>query len=467
MFLSALFCEVKGLGPEGKYFLVRFIQRFGIAETVDLGVKALAKQFGLSDRQVSGALTTLVALDVMSFSSTPEGKGRPKRCYQLKEDFYKKLESITAFTETQHEVAIGSLLRHESKKVCQASEKPEEQNDEVGLLTDLRSKKQPDRLTVVNRLLLSVLLCRADRFGVVKDLGFATLCKLTGLNKERLRHRLGRLIDQGLIRTYVPGATNPIFARKMKSIYYLNLDHPELAGVGSATSILVCMHGAHKIDDVMHAYRVRREVYCPNEASRALNQGTKYEQFVRHFATLKEPAFELLQVMVERYAAYLLSRYWSDLLPGFTNKRIVDLGLRELISMDFRPSTQPPEFDGDGTTCSGREQFIDVLDELCHWAYRLAFWIKTFFGEIPNVPFDCMDFVIIPQPIEDGYIRIALLALPRSLAGWSGCLVVAADAAGGEVGYFPIESDIPIEHRYNYGLLTAPGRARPGRPMAR
>lgn len=37
----------------------------------------------------------------------------------------------------------------------------------MGLLTDLRSKKQPDRLTVVNRLLLSVLLCRADRFGVV------------------------------------------------------------------------------------------------------------------------------------------------------------------------------------------------------------------------------------------------------------------------------------------------------------
>ena len=67
VFLSALFCEVKGLGPEGKYFLVRFIQRFGIAEPVDLGVKPLAKQFGLSDRQVSEALTTLVELDVMTF----------------------------------------------------------------------------------------------------------------------------------------------------------------------------------------------------------------------------------------------------------------------------------------------------------------------------------------------------------------------------------------------------------------
>ena len=454
--LSALFCEVKGLGPEGKYFLVRFIRRFGIAEPVDLGVKALAKQFGLSDRQVSEALTTLVALGVMTFSSTPEGRGRPKRCYQLQENFHKKLENITALTATQHEVAVESLLKHESKKVCQASEKPEEQNEEVGLLTDLRSKRQPDRLTVVNRLLLSVLLCRADRFGVVNDLGFATLCKLTGLNKERLRHRLGRLIEQGLIRAYVPGATSPVLARKIKSIYFLNLAHPELVGGGSVTSALVCMNGERIPDGVIHADGVRKDVSRDKGKSRPF-QDSKYEQVVRYFKGQQAPLFRLLQVMLERYVAYLLSNRWSDLLRGHLNQRIDDQGLRELIRLDFRISTMSAESGGDGPKWSGEEQLNTVFDHLYHWAYGLAFWIKERFNQVTNVPFDSMDFVIVPQTMMLGYGHFALLALPQSLDGWSGCLIVAPDAEETLAPrYYPIESDIPLEDRYTYGLQTRP-----------
>lgn len=455
MFLSALFYEVKGLKPEGKYFLVRFIRRFGTAEPVDLGVKALAKQFGLSDRQVSEALTTLVALDVMTFSSTPEGKGRPKRCYQLQEDFHKKLENVTALTATQHEVAVGSLLKHESKKVRQANGKPEEQNEEVGLLTDLRSKKQPDRLTVVNRLLLSVLLCRADRFGVVNDLGFATLCKLTGLNKERLRHRLGRLIDQGLIRTYVPGATSPVLARKMKSIYFLNLAHPELVGGGGVTSALVCMNGERIPDYVIHADGVRKDVTRDK-----LFQGSKYEQVVRYLKGQQVPLFRLLQVMLERYAAHLLSKRWSDLLRVPLNQRIDDQGLRELIRLDFRISTMPAESGSDGPKWSGEEQLNTVFDHLYHWAYGLALWIKERFGQVTNVPFDSMDFVIVPQTMMLGYGHFTLLALPQSLDGWNGCLIVTPDAEETLAPrYCSVESDIPLEDRYNYGLQTRPGHA--------
>lgn len=436
---------------------MRFIRRFGIAEPVDLGVKALAKQFGLSDRQVSEALTTLVALDVMTFSSTPEGKGRPKRCYQLKQAFHKKLESITALTGTQHEVTVGSLLRHESRRGYQTAEKPEERNDEVGLLTDLRSKKQPGRLTVVNRLLLSVLLCRADRFGVVNDLGFATLCKLTGLNKEQLRHRVGRLIDQGLIRAYVPGATSPILARKMKSIYFLNLGHPELVGGGSVTSALVCMNGERIPDCVIHADGVRKDVSRDKGKSRPF-QGSKYEQVVRYFKGQHAPLFRLLQVMLERYAAYLLSKRWSDLVHGHLNQRIDDERLRELIRLDFRISTMPVESGDDGPKWSGEEQLNTVFDHLYHWAYDLALWIKERFDQVTNVPFDSMDFVIIPRTMMLGYDHFVLLALPRPSEGWSGCFVVEPDTVPPVAPqHFPIESDIPLEDRYSYGLLTRPG----------
>lgn len=455
MLLSALFCGVKGLEPLGKYFLVRFIQHFGIADPVSLGVKALAKQFGLSDRQATKSLDELDACGVMDVSSTPEGKGRPKRQYRLTEDFHKKLNKASAQPATEHAAAVDSLLKHENRKAAQASERFEKKKADLAPLSDLRSKKQPDRLTVVNRLLLSVLLCRADRFGVVNDLGFATICELTGLNKEQLRHRVRRLINQGLIRTYVPGATSPILARKMKSIYFLNLGHPELVGGGSVTSALLCMNGERIPDCVIHADGVRRDVSRDKGKSRPF-QDSKYEQVVRYFKGQQAPLFRLLQVMLERYAAYLLSKRWSDLLRLPLNQRIDDQGVRELIRLDFRISTILAESGGDGPNWSGEEQLNTVFDHLYHWAYDLALWIKERFDQVTNVPFDSMDFVIVPRAMVLGYDHFALLALP--LDGWSGCLIVEPDTAPPVAPrHVPVESDISLEDRYTYGLLTRPG----------
>ncbi len=164
MFTAALCCEAKGLDPVGKYFLTRFVQCFGAADPEGLGVKAFAERFGLSDRQVTASLAALVACKVMDFSSTSEGKGRPKRCYRLQDDFHKKLSNAAEPPPT-HKFAIDNLLEHENRKATHAREKPEKQKTDLTPLADMRGKRQPDRLTVVNRLLLGVLLCRADRFG--------------------------------------------------------------------------------------------------------------------------------------------------------------------------------------------------------------------------------------------------------------------------------------------------------------
>jgi len=243
VFLAALFCEVKGLDPEAKYFLARFVQCFGAADPEGLGVKALAERFGLSDRQVTKSLGALVECGVMTFPDTVEGRGRPKRYYRLQEDFQKKLNKAAELPPTHHEVAVGNLLRHENRKAAQASEKTEKQKADLTPLADLRGKRQPGRLTVVNRLLLGVLLCRADRFGVVSDLGSSELCKVVGLDQVSLKHRVRRLIDQGLIRAYVPGATSSVLFAKMKSVYFLNLNHPELSEESNVTSVLICSNG--------------------------------------------------------------------------------------------------------------------------------------------------------------------------------------------------------------------------------
>lgn len=454
MLLAALFYEVKGLDPAGKYFLVRFIQCFGTAEPMGLGVKALAKQFGLSDRQTTKSLADLVACGVMTFSSTAEGKGRPKRCYRLQDDFHKKLNKAPTLPVRQHEAVVGSLLRHEIKKSFQANEKPEKQKVDLAPLADIRSKRQSGQLSVVNRLLLSVLLCHADRFGVVSNLGSSALCKVTGLSQERLMYRVRVLIEQGLIRAYVPGVTSTLLSAKTKSIYFLNLNHPELSDEGSATSVLVCVTGDPFPDrepDVLHAYRFYSEMVLHRGSSKVYER-RPCTPLLGAFEGQSPSFFRVLQAMLEKYAAGFLSVHWSDLGVQPFKKWIDAQELRVLIGKDFRRQKPLPVPDTEQLK-EIDDQHVLLVEELCHWAHELAICIKDLLCQATDASFGTMDFAIIPQPMALGYYRFALLALPRESDDGRSCLVIEPSAGQ---QYFARESEIPLEDRYRYGLLTRP-----------
>lgn len=454
VFLAALFFKEIGLDPVGKYFLVRFIQCFGTADPADLSVKAFAKHFGLSDRQVTKSLGALVECGVMTFSDTVEGRGRPKRCYRLQEEFHKELKKAEELPPTQHEAAVGNLLKHENRKAAQASEKPEKRKLDVAALADLRSKRQPGQLSVVNRLLLSVLLCRADRLGVVSNLGSSALCKVTGLSKEGLKHRVQRLINQGLIRAYVPGATSSVLFAKMKSVYFLNLNHPELSDEGSATSVLVCVTGDPFPDrepDVLHAYRFYSETVLPKGSPKVYGR-RPCATLLGAFEGQSPSFFRLLQTMLEKYAAGFLSNHWSDLDLPF-KRRIDAQEWRELIGKDFRPQKPLRGLDADHLKKID-DQYVVWVEELCYWAHDLAIWIKDLLCQASDASFGTMDFAIIPQPMELGYYRFALLALPRDSDDCRSCLVIEPYAGP---QYFSHETEIPIEDRYRYSLLTRPG----------
>ena len=455
MFVAALFCGVKGLEPEGKYFLVRFIQHFGIAEPVSLGVKALAKQFGLSDRQVTKSLKKLVECGVMTVSSTPEGRGQPKRCYRLQEDFHRELDKAAPLPTMQHAVTAASLLKHEIKKPVQASEKPEKQKVDLAPLADLRRKIRPGQLSIVNRLLLSVLLCHADRFGVVSDLGSSALRKVTGLSQERLRYRVRGLIDQGLIRAYVPGATGTLLSAKTKSIYFLNLNHTELSDEGSVTSVLVCVTGDPFPDrepDVLHAYRFYSETVLPKGSSKVYGR-RPCTPLLGAFEGQPRSFFRVLQTMLEKYAAGFLSKHWSDLGVQPFNRWIDAQEWRVLIGKDFLRKKPLPVPDTEHLKKID-DQHVLLVEELCHWAHDLAIWIKDLLCQASDVSFGAMGFAIIPQPMALGYYRFALLALPSDSDDVRSCLVIEPYAGQ---QYFARESEIPLEDRYRFGLLTRPG----------
>lgn len=453
MFLSALFYEEEGLEPERKYFLVRFIQHFGIAEPVSLGVKAFAKQFGLSDREVTKSLGALVACKVMTFSSIAEGPGRSKRCYRLTEDFHKKLNKVPAPPAAQHVATVANLLKHENRKVAQASEKSEKPKTDLAPLADLRNKRQSGQLSVVNRLLLSVLLCHADRFGVVSDLGSSALRKVTGFSQKSLRYRVRGLIDQGLIRAYVPGATSTLLSAKMKSTYFLNLNHSELSGEGRATSVLICAIGDHPSESVPHAHQIYSDIVSLKLDPTAFVDG-QYKQCLRFFESQPPSFFRLLQLMLEKYAADMLSRHWSDLADSASNKWTHAQEWRELIRKGFQPPKLLPGLDGDHLKKIAEDQHDALIDDLHYRVYVLATEIKKLLCQASEVSFDAMDFVIMPQPMERGYCGITLLARPHDSDGWRGCLFVQPHTEPQE---FSCESDIPIEYRYRYGLLTRPG----------
>jgi hypothetical protein len=462
MFILALNFPLPNVEPEVKYFLVRFVQCFGITEPVSLGVKGLATRFGLSDRQVSESLAVLLAGGALAISSIFDGRGRPKRSYRLQDAFVAKFNKLPQepsksfdplpFNEI-HTEAIGRLLKHEKSKADQQGAKFEQR----GTAAQMRARRQPGRLSVVNRLLLAVLLCHADRFGVVRDLGSSALRKTTGLNQERLKYRITRLINLGLIRAYVPGATSSVLFKKTSSVYFINLHHPELAIAGSvATSVFVytSVMLADENDQQDAEIVQNKASYClanPESASRIL---PRFKLVSRFFESQRPSIFRLFQVRLESYAAYLLSKYWPELV---LRQSVKDEGLRVRIRDDFRSPKERPDPDSDSTAFPSKVHYEALVEEIYERAYGLAVRINTLFSGMSEISFESMDFTIISQVAGIGYYRFALLALQRSAEGPLGCFTLHQNAQGEMIRKtFSREADIPIGDQYRLGLRAKP-----------
>ena len=449
MLLRTLLCEIKGLKPEAKYFLVRFIQCFGVTD-VCLGVKDLAKQVGVTDRQVSEALDALVAAEVLIRSSIPNGRGRPARCHGVAKTFLAELNRLPVPLGVTHEAAIGRLMAHVGTDA--AGNRSGQYQEKGATLVHLRARRKPGGLSRVNRLLLAMLLCGADRFGVVRNLGTVQICKATGLTKERLRTRLKTLMDQALIRSYIPGLSSPVLAVKRKSVYYLNLNHAQLAGNGQATSILgVQGRNIYRAGPEL-LQKIHFVVNKTKEGAKIIH-GSSEALILKVLAGQGPEFYRAFLALLEEYAAQLLSRHWLNLAEGGGKKRIDDLQLRQQIQQDFRLPEGLQEID-DISVSVARGRFNEQLFTL---AYDIALWIKSLLSNASNVPLSELDFVIAPQHFAHANCYRALLALPKAEQGWNGCLVIDTSAPQALVSKVAGEQAIPLEELYLYGLRCRPG----------
>lgn len=373
MLLGALLCAEAGLTPWAKYVLVRLVQCFDLGQPVELNVKGLAKQFGITDGQVTKALKNLEACNILRYTSAAAGRGRPKRLFSLQEQHLQQFRGIGQLEPHQHLQAICSLLQHEDSRPAPQVSHAEESSDKDAL-SGLRARKKPERLSVLNRLLLAVLLFYADRMGVVRDIGFTDLSRLTCLSSERLKYRVKRLVELELIRAWIPGVTSHALFGKAKSVYYLNLQHPIFGSCYSLAGIMI-FGWVQKFEaaDRLHEWLVkgwkdlarRKPPEDDGKRERSL-QGHVSDEAARVAAAASKPEspriIPALQVRLEIYASWLLSRYWGALEAD--RDLSCPLALEAIIRQDFVDVRK-----------KAKAELVSVADLKVQVIYTHAYWL--------------------------------------------------------------------------------------------
>lgn len=450
MLLTMLRGEANGISPEAKYLLIRLAELGLVARGISVGVKELAARFGISDTQAGTALNSLVAAGVLVRRDVVSGQGRPKRHYELDASYAAQVARHDV-TEVVHENVIRHLLQHELKVGDQRSAIATQQDEQraTAPLAQVRASRGQGRVSVVNRVLLAALLIRADRFGVVRDLGSAELARITGLSPVRLKNRVRTLLDDGLIRAYTPGATGSVIFKKTKSVYYLNLHHPELSCGQSLPMLLVSVTRVPTPEDTSDQvdYILKSVPESESEIQRRVGVRKffkdKHERGLAYF----------LRSRLDFYAGDLLSRHWDEFCKGESQ-------LTRLIELDLLGGA----VDAEGSRLLVRylcEQARNVAESVrANWFVRKS-------APVTGIDFKAMDYVLLPVQKATNkefgragfYPSRAVLVLPRNGVVFSETLHVVERGPSNrvEIRGFTDLAAVSKEEQCLYGLLTPPG----------
>ena len=423
------------VSAEAKFLLLKFIQLFGMDEVVQKGVKELASDIGLSDRLVSRSLEELLARGHLVRQTLCEGRGRPKSEYSISTALFAKLHRESSASASAHEELLNSIIT----------------SPELGGRQDLSS---------TNRLLLAVLLQHADKFGVVRDLGLSELSKLTGLNRERAKGHIHKLQSLRILRFWEAGLTGSTLFGAMKSVYFLNLNCSVLSVSRDSTAAFVffCGFDPSGFSDLDEAGLIGKATWRRRDGQfdwqfqrfAEMPDAAKYASLATYFVQIdgRSPrgfqSQRLLQLKLDEYASFLLSRYWRVLA---TEMSLMDSELINVIGKDLRISSPPTE---DG-----------ALAPLAVFLYEVSLCIarryQCLFAGLRDFSFESLDLMILPAPKDRwGKYRGSriLLAVAKRESVFSGCYVVTPDALNTNAAeHFEREDEIADADRYQYGLL--------------
>lgn len=415
------------------------------AERSACSAKTLAKRLHVSEKSVNDALAELVHVGAVSRLSKISGRGRPAITYELGARFVKSL-SLGDVSYGEHAEVLKQLFSGDDMVVAALGQESKKRGERLNVSEGERAKPPGGRgrLSTPNRLLFAVLLYRADKFGVVQ-IGFPELRRYTGMDSAQLKHRIHRLMSLGLIRRQVPGLSSSIFAAgRVSSTYFLNLGNPVFKAADAGA---VFVHLAHSWDDkdTSHADVLRYDV---NEHVKKLGlRSVETPPSVIHFlAGQRRAVFVVLQLMLYRYAAYLLSHHWNKLVAG---KGLADSKLWGMIEEDFR---QPPSDDiDDGLS-------MHDWDQVCGHFYKLAMEVacefRSRFSQANWIDFSTVDVCILPTADDLGYKAITLMLRPAPSHLDRFAVLQERRLGDVELLSFKDEAELPLQNRFDFGLVA-------------
>lgn len=452
--VRCLLCEVNGLEPEGKYLLVRLLLSYQADGGFVSTAKELSESFGVSLPGVWKALKVLEGQGLFSVVAAPDGRGRPKRRFT----FTKRLAALLAKVKLPENYKPAFSVELFLTLDWQTSlDGPIWRPDWVdGVVVD---KGKSGGFSIANRLLIAVMLTKADRFGVVSSLGLADLKKATGLSKERLTYRLARLVATGVIRSCAPGATGRYLLGLAKSIYILNLADPELSVLGHQPVVFVRRFkpGAFtgwssllgRIYDGAMQPRLKEGV--GDSELESLGRLTRVQDFFE--ADERRRLSPALEFRLLSYASALLSNHWELLPASPTQIPIWVPELQKAMSEVFSP---PGKVEVGANGFPAETDLVRLHDCLWEAVSRKASEAKCLLLGLKYSQVDQMEYVVLPDALKS--VCLTFLALPKPESGTvpRGCYVWELES-GGYKRYLS-ESEISVSDRLDYGLMSQPKR---------
>lgn len=425
-----------GISPEAKFVLVRLVQLYGVGESITIGVKELAKVSGATDRVVSSALSELVAEDLLICTPIVIGRGRPKSEYRASSKLARLLENWNETSNVINRSRIDHLLH-------------------------AATEERKGSLSVCNRLLLSTLLLYADQFGIVREVGVSKLSKVTGLNRERIKAQVHKLIALRVMRGVIPGITMSVILGVSKSVYFINFNHDVFPGGSSGTIVLTAISNAsggagecNEVGALIESAKIgkwlRFERY--KKFFGMLPDSDRFNALAKLFSSFAKngEAPRVLQVRLEEYASMLLSKHWKAFEVGEFRS---DDEMLMRIKKDFSKGLgRDLEIDG----LLG-ELFFEFIYEI---VVLMARRVQGVILSAKGFPHEISGLQILPSFDLGGYFGLfsvgrSLLIIPHQEFRAGECYVMNSNIHGEPVcERFSDEVELSEEDRYRFGLLT-------------
>lgn len=247
---------------------------------------------------------------------------------------------------------------------------------------------------------------------------------MTGLDSLSIKHQLKRLVSLGFVRSYVPGLSNGVFVgSKVTSIYYLNLDHPQLRVKQRERGLVVYATQGPAKSNMLEA------AMPTTEALKALGPR----------------ALDMLYHKLANHTARLLTAIWADPECELAD---VKAAISDGIAGELGgPLTVNPDQSVSGYWDGLQESFHA---EVCRWAESIHKGLrrmKVWQGYKPQL------VRLIPAPgRNDGFSIVSLVVYPAPRTS-SICLWVW-DMRGGRVDSYGREDALDLALRYEVALLT-------------